>query len=229
MDQLDIAPYLAKEEYDVISSYSTGFNRKPSFGKSPCVVVIDFTISFLGLDAPILESIKTYPKSSGSIAWSALRNTKRIIEKARSANIPIYYTIPLRTESPAGFGSKTNRENNDSDLTTVPEEIAPKSGDRVIYKHYPSGFFGTNMASMLIKDKIDSLIITGGTTSGCVRATVVDGASYHFANIIVKDAVFDRVKISNIVNLFDMRMKYADLVNTDEVLHHLESTLVVSK
>jgi maleamate amidohydrolase len=223
MDPLDIGPYLAPEEDAIIASYSTGFNRQPSFGKSPCVIAIDFTTSFVGLDTPISESIKTYPKSSGALAWRAVRNTRRIIDIARSAKVPIYYTIPLRTDSVSGFGSKTRREKNDTDLTTIVSEIAPMEGDRIIYKYYPSGFFGTNMVSQMIKDGIDTLIITGGTTSGCVRATIVDGASYHFRNILVSDGVFDRIKISNIVNIFDMRMKYADVASTEDVLNYLRS------
>lgn len=224
-ESLEITQYLSKEEHDVVSAYSPGFNRRPSFGKSLAVVAIDFTTSFVGLDAPIAESIKIWPKSSGAVAWRAVRNAAKIIKAARKLNIPIYYTIPLPKRSPpsAGFGSKTSREKNEKDQVTVVSEIEPREGDRLIYKHYPSGFFATNMVSELIKDSVDTLIITGGTTSGCVRGTVVDGASYHFRSILVSDAVFDRVKISNTVSIFDMRMKYADVASTEEVLKHLES------
>lgn len=214
------------EEHDVIAAYSPGFNRRPSFGRSLAIVAIDCTRSFVGLDAPISESIKTWPKSSGSSAWSAMRNAARIIGAARSLKIPIYYTIPLpKKSSPsAGFGSKsTNDKNNEKDQVTVVSMIEPMEGDRLIYKHYPSGFFGTNMVSELIKDGVDTLIVMGGTTSGCVRATVVDGASYHFRNILVSDGVFDRIKISNTVSLFDMSMKYADVASTEQVLTHLKS------
>ena len=223
LETIDITPYLANDESDVIASYSTGYNRKPSFGKSPCIVAIDFTKSFVGVDAPISESIKKFSKSSGALAWTAVRNTAKIIDAARALAIPVYYTIPLQTDSQTGFGSKTSKERNESDLTTVVEEIAPREGDRLIYKHYPSGFFGTNMVSRLIKDGIDTLIVTGGTTSGCVRATVVDGASFHFRNILVSDGIFDRIRISNIVNIFDMRMKYADVATTSAVLGYLSS------
>jgi len=77
------------------------------------------------------------------------------------------------------------------------------------------------MTSLLIKDGIDTLIVTGGTTSGCVRATVVDGASYHYHVLVVEDAVFDRIQISNKVNLLDMRMKYADMISTDDVVKYI--------
>ncbi len=220
---MKIEDFLTREEYDVVSAYSPGFSRKPKLGKSPAILAVDFTYSFVGDDVPIQESVKKWPKSAGSYAWEAVRKAKLVIEAARAIPLPIYYTAaPSELRSSVGFGSKTRREGDDFGAVTVVEELAPKGpNDHVIRKIYPSAFFGTNLASELIKERIDTLLVMGGTTSGCVRATVVDAASYHFSVALVSDAVFDRIQISNLVNMFDIRMKYADLVTTEEALAYL--------
>ena len=220
----EITELLRPEEAQVIGAYSPGYARKPKLGKRPAVAAIDFTYSFVGIDAPIAESVKKWPKSAGEFAWKAVRSAKKVIEAARSANVPVYYTIASgELRSSAGFGSKTRREANDFGAITVVEELKPQSGDRLVRKTYPSGFFGTNMISLLVRDHVDTLIVMGGTTSGCVRATVVDASSYHLNVLVVSDAVFDRIQISQAVNLFDMKLKYADIISSRNIIKYLRS------
>jgi maleamate amidohydrolase len=221
---MEIEDFLSQEEYQIVSAYSPGFNRKPDLGSSPAILAVDFTYSFVGDDVPILESIKKWPKSAGHHAWEALRKAVTIINTARELSLPIYYTAaPSEIKSHVGFGSKTRREAGDFGATTIVEELAPKGPQEyVIRKIYPSAFFATNLASELVKAKVDTLLVMGGTTSGCVRASVVDASSYHFHVGLVSDAVFDRIQISNIVNLFDMKMKYADILTATDAINYLK-------
>ena len=100
-------------------------------------------------------------------------------------------------------------------------EIAPQPNELVIPKKHPSAFFGTPLASYLINTGADTLIVTGCSTSGCVRGTVVDGFAYNFRVMVPQDAVFDRSEVSHAVNLFDMSEKYADVMPTDDILNAL--------
>lgn len=222
---MKIEDFLSEEEHDIVSAYSPGFSRKPDLGSSPAILAVDFTYSFVGDDVPILDSIKKWPKSAGHSAWEAVRKAVTIVNAARELSIPIYNTAaPGEIKSPVGFGSKTRREGDDFGATTIVEELAPKTADdHIIRKIYPSAFFATNLASELVKNRIDTLLVMGGTTSGCVRASVVDASSYHFHVGLISDAVFDRINISNIVNLFDMKMKYADVLTAKEALKYLRN------
>lgn len=214
---------MQKEEFEIVSAYSPGFARTPKLGKSPALLAVDFTYSFVGDDVPIQESVKKWPKSAGSRAWEAVRRAAVLIESARKIELPIFYTAaPGEIKSAVGFGSKTRREGGDYGAVTIVKELEPSTpNDKVIRKIYPSAFFGTNLASELIKARVDTLLVMGGTTSGCVRASVVDASSFHFNVGLISDAVFDRIQISNVVNMFDMKMKYADILTVDEALKYL--------
>src|SRR5207253_10770809 len=101
--------------------------------------------------------------------------------------------------------------------------VKPKPSDIVLVKKRPSAFFGTLLNSTLVERRVDTLIITGGTTSNCVRATAVDAMSYNYHTIVVSDCVYDRVQISHETALFDLDRQYADVVKSDEVIKHLMS------
>ena len=102
-----------------------------------------------------------------------------------------------------------------------PPEIAPREGDVLIPKKHPSAFFATPLASHLIDLQADTLVVTGCTTSGCVRGSVVDAFAFNFRVLVAEDAVYDRSRVSHAVNLFDMSEKYADVAPTREVLARL--------
>ena len=103
------------------------------------------------------------------------------------------------------------------------DEVAPIEGEVVLRKVAPSGFFGTPLAALLNDQRINTLVVAGESTSGCVRATVVDGRSYRFRMTVVEDCVFDRHEATHAINLFDMDQKYADVLSLDEVLPRLRA------
>ena len=183
---------------------------------------------------PILELIKRWRNSCGEDAWVAMPYLKSLIEKAHAKGIPVIYTTGVRREDNWDSGSwswKNGR--SDEDLASKPAtnvdgneivaEIAPAPQDIVMFKQKPSGFFGTNMASYLTLLGCDSVIVTGTTTSGCVRATVLDAFSLNYRIALAEEGCFDRSQASHAINLCDMNAKYADVVKTSEVLAFFDS------
>ena len=100
--------------------------------------------------------------------------------------------------------------------------VAPQPGDVVLPKRKPSAFFGTPLVGLLIDRAVDTVVVTGGSTANCVRATAVDASSYDFRTAVVEDCVFDRFRVSHLAALFDLDRQYADVVSSDDVLAHLE-------
>jgi nicotinamidase-related amidase len=145
----------------------------------------------------------------------------------------VIYTTGVRRDDNWDSGSwlwKNARGNEDRrtpasnlDGNEIVTPIAPGPRDIVVYKQKPSGFFGTNMASYLTLLGCDSVIVTGTTTSGCVRATVLDAFSLNYRISLAEEGCFDRSQASHAINLCDMNAKYADVLKTSEVLAYLES------
>jgi nicotinamidase-related amidase len=179
---------------------------------------------------PILESIKKYRNSCGEEGWQGVYHIGKLLDAARAKEVPIFYsTAPSRRLAlTAGrWHGKNSRGDEDfhsrtQDGNEIVREIAPHAGDIVILKDKPSVFFGTPLMSYLHELQIDTLLVTGTTTSGCVRATVVDAFSYNFKVVVVEECVFDRGQASHRVNLFDMQAKYADVVPLEAALNYLE-------
>jgi maleamate amidohydrolase len=150
----------------------------------------------------------------------------RPVELFRERNWPILYpyVAPKSAHDRDSFAAKI------PGVMTIPargyefvEEIAPRQSDIVIPKKQASAFFGTSLASYLIGLKVDTLILTGCTTSGCVRASAVDGCQLNLKIVVPEDAVFDRSPTSHAVNLFDMASKYADVMSTADLVNRLHS------
>lgn len=208
---------------------SAGFGQKIGFGKSPALIVIDVQNYNVGPpEGPTIE----YPSGAGQVAHNALRKISMLLSVAREKRIPIIYTqfILKRDRSDIGvYGRKRSFLEIEgwclegSEGAKIHNSIAPQLGDIVLVKKRPSAFFGTMLNSLLIDRGIDTLIITGGTTSNCVRATTVDSMSYNYRAIVVSDCVYDRVQLSHEVSLFDLNRQYADVVSSDEVIKHLRS------
>jgi maleamate amidohydrolase len=210
---------------------TSGYGARQGFGKRPALLVIDVNYAFCGdRPEPILESIKKWRNSCGEDAWAALPSIRALIDKARGKGLPVIYTTGTRRGDLWDSGSwawKNNRSAEDVGSKTVVSnfdgneimaEIAPGPRDVVVYKQKPSGFFGTNMASYLTLLGCDSVIVTGTTTSGCVRATVLDAFSLNYRISIAEEGCFDRSQASHAINLCDMNAKYADVIKTAEVL-----------
>jgi nicotinamidase-related amidase len=144
-----------------------------------------------------------------------------LLAAARKASLPVIYTT---RHADTGGVSSTNRRmgQETEEHYHIKEDVAPVAGELVIYKERASGFFGTPLIAHLRKVGVDSLIILGESTSGCVRASTVDAYSYGFHSVVVEECTFDRSMLSHKVNLFDLHHKYADVMHVDEVVAHLE-------
>src|SRR5215207_8870140 len=213
---------------------ASGYGVRGGFGKRPALVIIDVNWAFCGdRPEPILESIKRWRNSCGEDVWTALPYIRSLIDKCHEKGVPVIYTTGVRREDNWDSGSwswKNNRNNEDVhalvpniDGNEIVTPIAPAPQDIVIYKQKPSGFFGSNMASYLTLLGCDSVIVTGTTTSGCVRATVLDAFSLNYRVAIAEEGCFDRSQASHAINLCDMNAKYADVVKTSEALTFLDT------
>src|SRR6266581_3216925 len=224
--------YLTERDKAVFAA--AGYGARGGFGKRPALLIIDVNWAFCGEHPePILESIKRWRNSCGEDAWVALPYIKALIDKARAKGIPVIYTTGVRRADNWDAGSwswKNNRSGEDVtkyetnlEDNEIVADIAPGPRDIVIYKQKPSGFFGTNMASYLTLLGCDSVIVTGTTTSGCVRATVLDAFSLNYRIALAEEGCFDRSQASHAINLCDMNAKYADVVKTSEVLEFFDT------
>jgi nicotinamidase-related amidase len=210
---------------------AAGYGKRQGFGRRPAVIVVDVNYNFVGdVPEPILESIKKYRNSCGEEGWQGVYQIRKLLDGARAKRVPIFYSTAPRRRMALTAGrwhGKNSRGDEDfhsqaQDGNEIVREIAPQEGDIVILKEKPSVFFGTPLMSYLNELQVDTLLITGTTTSGCVRATVVDAFSYNFKVVVVEEGVFDRGQASHKVNLFDMQAKYADVVPLEAALHYLD-------
>jgi nicotinamidase-related amidase len=203
-----------------------GFGSSAGFGSRPAILVIDVQYRTVGEGRePILEAMDTYPTAVGERGWAAVDKIRELLEAARPKGVPVLYPVVERKDRFDTGRWKDKIPGMDSDEhrigqrgTQIVEEVAPEPGDIVVSKRYASAFFGTPLMTYLNDLDVDTLVVTGCTTSGCVRATVMDAFSYAFRVIVPEDAVYDRGQASHAINLFDMSQKYADILTTDEVI-----------
>ncbi|MGH7905375.1 MAG: isochorismatase family protein [Candidatus Binataceae bacterium] len=216
---------------------TAGFGQKAGWGKNPALIIIDVTYAFAGEGEPIEESLKRYPLSCGAESWTAIKYNQQLLKAARQAGIPVFYTLTeYRSDSGdvGGWAAKDSNAAHSSMLEgdkggQIVEELRPAAGEIVISKKKPSAFFGTPIVSYLIDRRIDTVIITGCTTSGCVRSSVIDAFSYNYRIIVPEECAFDRGQASHAINLFDVHQKYADVISTGEVIEHLASNFTHSE
>ncbi len=213
----------------------SGFGAEAGFGKRPALLVIDVSYNFCGdRPEPILESIKRFHNSCGEYAWESLPHIKMLIDKCHEKKIPVIYTTGTVREDgwdAGGWAWKNSRTDEDvtapkmsgfnRDGNEIMDEIAPSPQDIVIYKHKPSAFSGTPLSGFLNDLCADSLLVTGTTTSGCVRASVIDAFSNNYRVSVVEEGCFDRSQASHAINLCDMHAKYADVVTTEDALAYV--------
>jgi len=213
-------PFLS--ERDKKHSEIWGKKELNGFGDKPALVLIDIYYSVLGLKREdIFESMKTWRGSTGLEGWAAVDKTAELLAVARECKIPVIHVKGLHTGVlPWGRRSRpksTMSAEMTHKGTMIVDEVKPIAGELVVEKAAPSGFQGTPLAFQLQALGIDTVICCGETTSGCVRATVVDGATARFRMGVVKECVFDRTESSHWINLYDMHHKYPNVVGVDMV------------
>jgi maleamate amidohydrolase len=207
---------------DELKAYDkAGFGRRIGFGKHPAILNVDMTYMFVDT---------TYASTSGDMG-PMLKAVMKLTQVAREACIPLFYS--RRDDRNHAFrrgiwnqklGISTSLEYTvDKRADEWPPEIAPSPEDVIIYKNKPSPFFGTPLASFLTYAEVDTLIVVGISTSGCVRAAVEDSFSYNYRTIVPEECVGDRCHFAHRANLFDMDMKFADVVRMDEVVEYLKT------
>jgi maleamate amidohydrolase len=195
-----------------------GYHAKQNWGQRPAVILVDFANAYYDPDSPLY---------GGEGCQIALDNAARLAPASRAAGVPVIFTEvlyqPGGVDGGAFYSKVPALSCFDAGQKTQKLELplTVEKDDIVISKQYPSAFFGTSLAATLRWLKIDTLLICGVTTSGCVRATCIDSISHGFVTLIVEDAVGDRADGPHQANLFDMSAKYADLLGTDEAIIYL--------
>jgi len=206
---------------ELTENYRGAFDGSLGFGKSPALILVDFVEAYFAKESALYAAVE-----------AELASALRIREAARTAGIPVIYTNVVYQQGGADGGVFYRKVPAleafvaGNPLGRWPVGLEPADGELVISKQYPSAFFGTSLAETLNAKGIDTLIITGVTTSGCVRATCVDAMSCGFIPIVVADACGDRHAAPHEANLFDMNAKYADVVVEAAVTTYLNGLAV---
>ena len=206
------------EKPDLHGDYkSAGFGGTLSFGKRPALLIVDFVRAYIEPGSPLYAGVE-----------SAFESAKRVTAAARAARIPVIFTGV--EYAPGGVnGGVFYRKvgalkafDQGSRLAEYCNGLEPLPGELLLLKQYASAFFGTSLAATLTSQQIDTVIITGVSTSGCVRATALDACQYGFIPFVVRDAVGDRDPRPHEANLFDLQAKYAEVVSEAHILTHLK-------
>jgi len=208
---------------------AAGFGRATGLGKRPALLIIDVQYRTVGTrPMPFWEAIKEYPTSCGEVAWDAVGNIAKLLGLFRERGWPVLYPYVAPKQS-FDMGRLSDKVPAIMNVAAkgyeFVEPIAPAEADILLPKKHPSAFFGTPLASYLINVGADTLVVTGCSTSGCVRGSVVDAFAYNFRVLVPEDAVYDRSATSHAVNLFDMAAKYADVMPTDDALTALRQVV----
>jgi nicotinamidase-related amidase len=201
-----------------------GWRRETFIGPRPALLAIDlYDLVYRGGALPPAEINERYPNTCGVFAHRAIAPTKALIAAARGAGVPIFFcTQETRPNNrPPGAVSTRRRQPSPIDGYAIYREFTVEPEDVLITKQRASIFQGTPLASHLALLGVQSLIVCGESTSGCVRASVVDGYSSGHHVTVVEECTYDRAELTHKVNLFDMHHKYADVMHVDEVLAHL--------
>lgn len=209
-----------------LKAYETaGFGATGGIGNRPALLIIDVQYRTAGTKRQDIESaMKEFPTSCGQAAWDAIKHIQPLLSLFRQRHWPVIYphVAPkqgydagrLAGKVPTMMGIQPHGYNFVS-------EVAPNENDILIPKKHPSAFFGTSLTSHLIDLQVDTLVMVGCTTSGCIRASVVDGFSHNFHIVVPSDCVYDRGIVPHAVNLFDMAQKYADVMPSSTLIEKL--------
>jgi maleamate amidohydrolase len=195
-----------------------GFGRRVGFGRRPAILAVDFITGFTDLRSPLAGQLESQLEATGAL-----------LEPARAAGIPVIFsTVAYDPElQEAGLWIRKIPSNSwlveGSEWVEIDKRLNQRPGETTLVKKYASCFFGTDLAARLIARRVDTLLIAGCTTSGCVRATAVDACSYGFHTIVVEEAVGDRAALPHAASLFDIDAKYGDVVSLEEAVGYLRT------
>lgn len=191
-----------------------GYGRSSGLGARPVVVVIDVQYFMVGEDLPVHEQITRFPSGCGERAWRAVPEIASLLASARDARVPIVY---IRTVLPPGsswLSAKTERDMTRYESgpdTEIVSEVAPEIRDLIVQKAFPDAFLGTTLQAHLIHLEADTLVLVGGSISGCVRATATTAASLNYRVSVVEECVFDRLDISHRIGLMEIWRSLGDI------------------
>jgi nicotinamidase-related amidase len=216
-DDLDARPIAERWGDEVADFYSSrGFGNRVGFGRHPAVLVVDMMVAF------------TDPSYGVGVEQAATVDAiAELLAAARDRGLPVYYTRTAYERDGRDGGVFMEKVPALRELVLgspaveIDPGLAPAPGEPVILKKFASAFHGTNLLSLLVGDGVDTLILTGCTTSGCIRAAAVDGISYGFRVVVPESAVSDRAAGPHWSNLFDINAKYGDVLPLSEVLEEL--------
>jgi maleamate amidohydrolase len=198
---------------DLAANYAASFDGHLPFGERPALLIVDVVMAYFDKGSPLYAGVE-----------DALASNERLLAAARSAGIPVIFTNVVYEPGGANGGlfyrkiPVLNVFDADSPLGAFPPSLQPADGELVISKQYASAFFGTPLASTLTANRIDTLLITGLSTSGCVRATALDALQHGFAPFVVREACGDRHPAPHEANLFDLQAKYAEVISEEKAL-----------
>lgn len=207
-------------EEDFRTYQAAGFHGDYKLGARSALIVVDVTYGFTGSEGLTLQqAIAEFGTACGPVSWETMPRIRRLIDLFRARNLPIVFTHGLTEAAPfAGTTTKAGRgAHRPPRFNEFPPQVTPREGEWVLAKTKASAFFQSPLTAYLIRERVDTLFVCGVSTSGCVRASVVDAQSHGYTTFVVDDCCFDRSWFAHCANLFDMQSKYATVVSLSEL------------
>jgi maleamate amidohydrolase len=196
-----------------------GFHGRAGFGRRPALIVVDMNVGFTDRSSPLHCDLE-----------QVVAAVQRLLDEARAAQLPVVYTTVAYGEADkltaAAFIDKIPALltlEAGSRWVEIDPRLAPRPDEPVLTKLFASAFFGTPLASLLASAGCDSVVVTGASTSGCIRATVVDALQHGYRAVVPREAVGDRNAAAHAANLYDIDAKYGDVVPVEEAVEHLRA------
>jgi maleamate amidohydrolase len=202
---------MSSGESDLSANYADAFGGRLLFGKRPALLIVDFVMAYLDPASPLYAGVE-----------EALACNERLVATARAHAIPLIFTKVEYAPGGADGGIFYRKVpalrlfERGSAYGAFPPSLQPLESEMIVIKCYASAFFGTPLSSALTAMHIDTLLITGLSTSGCVRATALDACQHGFLPFVVRDACGDRHPAPHESSLFDLQAKYAEVIDSAE-------------
>jgi maleamate amidohydrolase len=209
---------MMQDDGDLSANYAAAFDGHLEFGKQPALLIVDFVMAYLDPASPLYAGVE-----------DALESNIRLLAAARASGIPVVFTNVVYEPGGANGGLFYHKIpalkafDRGSPLGQFPATLQPREDEAVVSKQFASAFFGTALNQKLRDMGVDTLLISGLSTSGCVRASALDALQYGFAPFVVREACGDRHPAPHDNSLFDLQAKYAEVISLEQALNLLES------